>query len=42
MRIKFVKKGGIPIEIFNKMFVTTEKKEEEKKEGSGEKNHETT
>ena len=31
MRIKFVKKGGIPVEIFNKMFVT-----EEKKEGSGE------
>lgn len=36
MRIKFVKKGGIPIEQFNKMFVTTEEKKEEKKEESGE------
>ena len=37
MRIKFVKEGGIPVEVFNKMFVKTEeKKEEDKKEGSGE------
>lgn len=35
MRIKFVKKGGIPIEQFNKMFVKSEE-EKEKKEGSGE------
>jgi len=36
MRIKFVKKGGIPIEQFNKMFGITEEKKEEKKDGSGE------
>lgn len=35
MRINFVNKGGIPVEIFNKMFVTEEKKEK-KKEGSDE------
>lgn len=35
MRIKFVKKGGMPVEVFNRMFVKTEE-EKEKKEGSGE------
>jgi len=41
MRIKLVKKGGIPVEVFNKMFVKTEEKKEEKKEGSGKKNDNT-
>jgi len=35
MRIRFVKKGGISIEAFNRMFVKTEE-EKEKKEGSDE------
>jgi hypothetical protein len=29
MKIKFVKSGGIPVEIFNKMFIKSEEEEEE-------------
>ena len=41
MRIKFVKKGGIPVEIFNKMFVKTEEEKENQERTVSEKNENT-
>lgn len=32
MKIKFSKKGGIPVEVFNKMFIQEDKKDKENKE----------
>jgi len=36
MKIKFVNKGGIPVEVFNKMFENKERKKSKEEKNNGE------